>query len=65
MSLHRIIIMHDFALNIKVFLTYIRRAGRAAYSMQMWYSMVICLPVFLGGCIVECSTDNVFGKSRV
>lgn len=58
-----VIMMHIFALNIKMFLTYIRTQGRQLVACKVWYSMVICLSVVLGGWIVECGTDRVFGKS--
>lgn len=55
MSLYRIIIIiHIFALNIK---------GEQLVVCRVWYNMVICLPVFLGGRIVERGTDKIFGMS--
>lgn len=67
MNLHRIIriivIMHIFVLNIKMFFTYIGGQRGQLVVCKVWYSMAICVPVFLRGCIVECGTDKVFGKS--
>lgn len=55
--------MHIFVLNIKMFFTYIGGQRGQLVVCKVWYSMAICVPVFLRGCIVECGTDKVFGKS--